>query len=132
MGDTEALLFVDDQQAQVLELDVLLEQPVGADEHVHRAILYPRHRLFHLGGSAEAADHLDLHRILGKAALGGEVVLPGQHGGRHQNGRLLAVQHALHHRPQGHLRLAVAHVAAQQPVHGPGLFHILLDLRDGP
>ena len=32
---------------------------------------------------------------------------------------------------RGHLRLAVAHIAAQQPVHGYGLFHIRLDLPDG-
>ena len=32
----------------------------------------------------------------------------GQHRGGYQDGGLLAVQDALHHRPQGHLRLAVA------------------------
>jgi len=58
-------------------------------------------------------------------------VLLGQHRGGYQDGGLLAVQDALHHRPQGHLRLAVAHIAAQQPVHGYGLFHIRLDLPDG-
>ena len=57
-------------------------------------------------------------------------MLLGQHGGGHENGRLLAVQNALHGRPQGYLRLAVAHVAAQQPVHGGGLLHIVLDLLD--
>ncbi len=33
----EALLLVDDDQAQILELDVLREQPVRADDDVHRA-----------------------------------------------------------------------------------------------
>ena len=59
-------------------------------------------------------------------------MLLGQDGGGHQNGGLLAVQHAFHHRPEGHLRFAVAHVAAKQPVHGPGLFHVLFDLLNGP
>ena len=32
--DAEPLLFVDDQQAQVLEVDVVAEQPVRADEDI--------------------------------------------------------------------------------------------------
>ena len=59
-------------------------------------------------------------------------MLLGQDGGGHQDGRLLPVQHAFHHRPQGHLRLPVAHVAAEQPVHGDRFFHILFDIRDTP
>ena len=56
-------------------------------------------------------------------------MLLGQHRGGHQDGGLLAVQHALHHRPEGHLRLAEAHVPAEEPVHGHGGLHIRLDLR---
>ena len=128
--DAEALLLVDDQQAQILKFHVLLEEAVGADEQIDAPLLQPPQGVLHLGLGAEAADHVDLHRVLGKALLGRQVVLPGQHGGGHQDGGLFAVQHTLHDGPEGHLRLAVAHVAAQQPVHGPGLFHILLDLGD--
>ena len=39
MGDAEALLLVHHQQAQILELHVLLQQAVGADEHVDAAAL---------------------------------------------------------------------------------------------
>ena len=59
-------------------------------------------------------------------------MLLGQDGGRHQDRRLFPVQHAFHNSPEGHLRLAVAHVAAQQAVHGPGLLHVFFDLLDGP
>ena len=41
---------------------------------------------------------------------------------------LFAVEHALHHRAQGHLGLAHAHVAAEQTVHRHGGFHVALDL----
>ena len=34
-------------------------------------------------------------------------------------------------RAQRHLGLPVAHVAADQPIHGPGLLHVLLDRLDG-
>ena len=37
----EALLLVDDQQAEVLELDVAGQQPVGADDDVDRAVGQP-------------------------------------------------------------------------------------------
>ena len=103
---------------------------MGADEQVDLPRRQPAEGVLHLGGGAEAAHHVDLHRVLGKPLLGGQVVLPGQHGGGHQDGGLLAVQHALHDGPEGHLRLAVAHVAAQQAIHGPGLLHVPLDLLD--
>ena len=47
--DAEALLLVDDDQAEVLEPDVGVEQPVGADDDVDAAV-------------AEALD--DLARLL--------------------------------------------------------------------
>ena len=59
-------------------------------------------------------------------------MLLGEYGRRHENGRLPPVEHALHHRAQGNLGLAVAHVAAQEAVHGHGLFHVGLDLVDAP
>ena len=59
-------------------------------------------------------------------------MLLGQHGGGHQHGGLLALQHALHNGPEGHLGFAVAHVSAEEPVHGHGLFHVPLDLRRCP
>ena len=37
LGDTEAVLFVDDNEADVLEEDVILEEGVGADEDVEAA-----------------------------------------------------------------------------------------------
>ena len=40
VGDAEMLLLVDDQQAEVLELDALGQQRVGADHDVDRALLH--------------------------------------------------------------------------------------------
>ena len=131
MGNAEALLLVDDQQPQVVKLQVLLQKLVGADQQVHLSRLGPGQNVPHLGGGPEPGEHLDVHREGPEPVHRRGIVLLGQDGGGHQNGGLLAVQNALHHRPQGHLGLAVAHVAAQQPVHGPGLLHIGLDVPDG-
>ena len=55
-------------------------------------------------------------------------MLLGQHRRRHENRRLAVIHYALHDRPERDLGLAVAHVAAQQAVHGRGGLHIGLYL----
>ena len=57
------------------------------------------------------------------------MLLREQRGG-HQHGHLLAVLHRLERRPHRDLGLAVADVAADQPVHRDGLLHVPLDLVD--
>ena len=57
-------------------------------------------------------------------------VLLGQQRRRHQHGHLLAVLHRLERRAHRDLGLAVADVAADQPVHRDGLLHVVLDLLD--
>ena len=37
MDDTEAMLFVDNHQAEIFKLDILLEQPVGSNQNVDAA-----------------------------------------------------------------------------------------------
>jgi hypothetical protein len=41
VGDAEMLLLVDDQQAEILELDALGQQRVGADDDVDGAVRQP-------------------------------------------------------------------------------------------
>ena len=58
-------------------------------------------------------------------------MLGDQQRGRHQHGDLLAVLDRLERRPHRDLGLAVADVAADQPVHRDRLLHVGLDLVDG-
>ena len=132
MGHAEALLLIDHQQAQILERHILAQQLMGTDQQIHPARLHPLQHILDLLGGTEPGQHLHRDREGAEPVLGRDIVLLGQHGGGHQNGRLLAVQNTLHHSPQGNLRLAVSHIAAQQPVHGDGFFHIALDLLNGP
>ena len=131
VGHAEALLLVDDEQPQVLEHHVLLQQLVGADDQVQRPGPQVCQSFAGLGGGAEAGQDADVHRKTAKTADGGGVMLLGQNRGGHQDGHLLAVQNGLHGGAESHLRLAEAHVAAEQTVHGPGRFHVALDLVDG-
>ena len=130
MRDAEALLLVDDEQAEILEADVLLQELVCADDEIDLASAQIVERFLLLIGRAEAREHVDRHREGAEAARCRDVMLLGQNGGRHQNGDLLAVENALHRRAQRDFGLAEAHVAAEQPVHRRGRLHVVLDLVD--
>ncbi len=128
--DTEALLLVDDDQTQVLELRLRREQPVRTDDQVHGPVLQPLQRRLRLGVGLEPAQcpHVDreLRVPLGERA---EVLLD-QERRRHEHRDLLAVLDRLEGRAHRDLRLAVPDVTADQPVHRDGLLHVLLDLGD--
>ena len=129
--DAEALLLVDDDQAEVLEPGRRLQQPVGADDDVDRALGRSCSRVsLGLLRRLEPRQLPDLDRELGHP-LGERVeVLLRQQRGRHQHRHLLAVLHRLERRPDRDLGLAVADVAADQPVHRDRLLHVGLDLVD--
>ena len=132
MRHAEALLLVDDEQAEVLECNILLQQLMRADHEIALAAAHVRERLADLPLRAKAREHPDLDRETVKPLHSRLIVLLCKHGRRHENGRLPPVEHALHHRAQSDLGLAVAYVAAQEAVHGHGLFHVGLDLIDAP
>ena len=62
VADPEPLLLVDDQQAELLEGDVLAEQAVGPDHHVDRAVGQAGQHLVGLGVGQEPAEQRHLHR----------------------------------------------------------------------
>ena len=131
MGNAEALLLVDDQQAQIGEDDVFGEQAVRADDDVYLAGGDVGQDLLLLFLGAEAAKELDADGV-GLEPLGeGVEVLQGKDGGRHEDGHLALVKHGLEGGAQGHFGLAVADVAADETVHRAAALHIGLDLFDG-
>lgn len=129
--DAEALFLVDDDQAQVLELRLGGEEPVGADDQVDGALSEPFERRLGLGLGLEAAQRPYVDGELGVPLGERAEVLLDQEGRGDEDGDLLAVLDRLEGRAHRDLRLAVADVAADQPVHGHGLLHVLLDLGDG-
>ncbi len=119
VGDAEALLLVDDEQAEVLEAHVARQQPVRADDDVDLA----RRRAPPTVSccSALAAEARQRPRrgpgSRAKRSREGAEVLLGEHRGRRQHRHLLAAQHRLQRRAQRDLGLAVADVAADQAIH---------------
>ena len=128
--DAEALLLVDDDEAQLLGADVAREQPVGADQDVDLARLEVLEHGFDLGRRAQPGDPLDPEREVGEALAEGAEVLLGEDRRRHQDHHLLAVGGGLDRGPQRHLGLAEADVAADQAVHRPLGLHVALDRLD--
>ena len=119
VGDAEMLLLVDDDEAEVLELDGLAEQRMGADDDVDRALgeflLHPGQ----LGGGDEPRGLRDVHREVAQAVGEGLGVLAREQGRRHHDRDLLAVHGGDEGGAQRHLGLAEADVAADQPIHRP-------------
>ena len=124
------MLLVDDEQTQVAESDVLCKQRVGADDNVDLALLE-----LLLDGPAllrrlKARQTGRAHGKIRKARGERVVMLLGEDGCRREDGDLLAVHHGLEGGAERNLGFAVAHVAAEQTVHGPGPLHVGLDLPD--
>ena len=131
MRHAEALLLVDHEQAQVLELNVFRQETVGAHDDVDLASAQFGDHLILLRLAAEAADHVDLHGKSGETIGERLLMLEGEHGRRCEKCGLLAVHHGFERRPHRHFGLAVADVAAQQPIHRRRRFHVALDVSDG-
>ena len=119
--DAEPLLFVDDHQAQVVKLHVLLDASrcVPIDD-VDLARLQPCERLRALPCGVQ--NRLSLAMSNGNSAIRcakAVIVLLGQDRRRHEHGDLIAAVDRFERRPHGDFGFAEADVAAEQPVHRP-------------
>ena len=131
MFDAEALLLVDDDQAELLEGDGAGQQGVRADDQVDFARGQPRLDLFGLLRGGEAREGTDVHGKPGVAFGEGLRVLGDQQGRGHEDRNLVAVLDGLKGGAHGDFGLSVADVTGEQAVHGDGFFHVGLDLVDG-
>ena len=126
----EALLLVHDHQAEVLPSHPGLQQPMGADHDVDRAL---GHTVEHRAGFSalgEPGQALDPDREAGHPLGKGLQMLVGQQRGGNQHRDLLAILDRFECRPNRDLGLAVADVAADHPVHRHRFLHVGLDLGD--
>ena len=131
MGNAKPLLLVNNQQSQVLKLHILGQDPVGADYNVHHSLAQVLQGPFLPGRRAEPAQHIHPHRKILHPLHKCIIMLLGQNRGWHQVHHLLAVLDSLKCSPQGHLRLTVPHITANQAVHDSPALHILLHRVNG-
>jgi len=127
----EALLLVNDHQPEVFEADVFLQQPVGADDDVHRAGGEAADGLLLGAAGAEAGEQFKADGIIGHALAEGVEVLLRQHGGGHQHGDLLAAHDRFERGADANFGFAEADIAADEPVHGLGALQVGFGFGDG-
>ena len=130
VANAKALLFIHNEQAQIFELHILGQQPMGAHHNVNLPILQPLQHILLFLGRAEATDHLRRYREAMETLYHRVVVLLHQNGGRCQNGDLLTIHHSFEGGTETYFRFAVTHIAAQQAIHVPVRFHIMGDFLD--
>ncbi len=104
---------------------------MGADEDVDFASFGFLQNFFLLLRIAEAADHFDGDGEWSKALLESFEVLEGEDGGGGEHGYLFVVADGFEGGTHGNFGFAVAHIAAEQAVHGLGGFHVVDDVFDG-
>ena len=85
---------------------------------------------FLVGGSHEARHLRDAHREFLEPLAEGVVMLLGENCRRREEGDLLAAHDCLEGGAHRDFGLSIADVAAHEPVHRHGLFHVGLDLGD--
>ena len=124
------MLLIDDGQAQVLEHHLALNQRVGADHDLHRAVGQTSIELPSLpyfGGTRQQGE-VDIHVL--QLLLQGGKMLCGQDFSRcHEAGLETIVQGQEHHH-KGNDGLAAAHVTLQQAVHLMARTQVLSDFLD--
>ena len=131
MLDAEALLFIDDGEAEVFVSDVSGDQAVGADDDVDRAIGKAFEGAANFGGSAEAVEEVDADRVVAHPLAEGAPVLFGEDGGGTEQGDLFAAGDGFEGGADGDFRFPEADVAADEAVHGSWGFHVALGFLDG-
>ena len=124
----EAVLLVDDGEAQAQELHVVLDDGMCADEDVHAAVDKTIEHLLPPFSLHDAGEqfHADVHAAQ-EVGDGGEMLFGKNFGGRH-HAHLVAVVDGDEGREEGHKRLARPHVALQQAVHLPATLHVAVNL----
>ena len=118
VADTEALFLVDDEKSEVSELDILRKEAMGPDHDVDFARREVFDDLFLLAPCFEAREHLDAHRKGRKSFSKRRLVLEREHRRRDEHGDLFAVGDGLERGAHRDFGLSVAHVAADEAVHG--------------
>ena len=97
------------------------------DKDVHLAAGATGQGSFLFGRRHEAGKLGDPDGEVLEALVAGFKVLLGEERCGREKGNLFAAHHSLERGAHGDLGLAVAHVAAEEPVHGNGFFHVGLD-----
>ncbi len=128
--NAEALLLVDDDEAEILEGYVFLDKPVCADGDIDFARGDSLDDFALLLLVAEAGEHFHAHGEAGDTFPEGVAVLFREDGGGHEDSDLLAVHYGFERGAHCDFGLAIADVSANEAVHRLLVLHVRFDFRD--
>src|SRR5512140_1175885 len=120
----EPVLFIDDDQSKVLELHVLAEQAVRADDDVNLSFRKIFHDFSLLLCRLEAAHRADHYWKVSQTVAEGSRVLFSKDRRRDENRDLSSGLNGLERCTHSNFCLAVANVSDEKPVHRTRLFHV--------
>ena len=127
----EAMLLVDDREAEIAKFDVVLEQRMGADQDVDVAKSKPFEHRRPLAAALAAGQDRHFDAGFGGERRDGGVMLPRQDFGRRHQGRLASAFDDGRRGKQRHHGLAGADVALQHAEHPFGLGQVGGNVGDG-
>ena len=128
----EAVLLVDDGEAEVAKRDVLLEQRMGADDDVDRALGKAEEHAPALGALVAAGEQRDPQAGLAGERLDALEMLAGQDLGRRHQRRLAPGLDGARHGKERDRGLAGADVALEQAQHALVGGEVAPDLFEAP
>ena len=132
MFDAKTVFFVDYQQSQVFESNVVLKKAMGADQDIDTAVCRFVENFLLLFLGDHPRKQLDTNRKFADSGDAGAIMLEGQNRCRRNNRRLRAIFDSLDRRAQHNLCFAVTDVSDNETIHGPAAFHVVLDVADRP
>src|ERR1051325_10611961 len=107
MRDSETLLFIYNQQSQIVKLNVLAEQTVRSDQNIDLPFAYVLQSLFHFCSRSKAAYHIDLHREHFKSFAERVVMLKCKNRGWSKHRHLFAIADCFERGAHRNFRFAV-------------------------
>ena len=128
--DAKTVLFIRDDQAQIVKINIVLQQRLCPDNDIAGAKDDPflRPALLLCRQRTGQQDRFKRQSIRFGQFCDRLIVLFGEHLRRCHKCSLMMVHHAHKHRKDRHDRLAGTDIALDQPVHEMGRTQILLDL----
>ena len=124
--NSEALLFIDHDEPEILESHILRKNAVRADEDVDIALRSRFENDALLSICLESTQRLHAERIRAESIAKTLLVLLGKHCGGHEQRSLSTTIHYLECRANRDFRFAESNVTAHEPIHRARPLHIAL------
>ena len=126
------MLFVDNDDPELLKLHVIVEQGMGADNECRLTLRNAFQALAALPAFDRPGEehHWQVERLQ-ELLQGGEVLLGQNFRGSHES-RLIAIGHGHEHGQKSHDGFATTDVALDETIHGVRPLHIVQDFEQHP